>query len=275
MQRQQSESNLTGAAAAPLWISAMALLVFAAVPAQASYPAMNSYAIIDSMIEAHGGMDRWANAPTVSFEDEFKPGSAEQGSPSRVVVEQGPRRAYIDIPGTEMRLSWDGEKAWSENWQGTYPPRFLALLNYHFLNLPWLARDPGVQLGEPGRGRLWDDPTDYITIKITYGAGVGDTPRDYYTLYIHPETHRLAACEYIVTYKALLPEGVEAAPPHILVYDEFTEVHGLSVPTRYTIYDKDHSVYASCDVRDWSFTRPFDASRMIVPAGAVVDDSTP
>ncbi len=50
------------------------------------------------------------------------------------------------------------------------------------MNLPWLAADPGVNLNEPGTGRLWDDPIEYITVKMTYEQGMGDTPDDYYTL---------------------------------------------------------------------------------------------
>lgn len=231
--------------------------------------------IIGAMVEAHGGMERWASAPTVSFEDEFRQGTAESGAPSRVTVEQGRRRAYLDFPGTEMRLAWDGDKAWSENWESPYPPRFLALLNYYFVNLPWLAKDPGVILGEPGKARLRDDPTEYLTVKLTYEAGVGDTPDDYYVLYIDPETHRLRANEYIVTYRSILPEGVEASNPHVLVYDEYDTVDGLVVPTHYTIYETDGTVYASCAIRDWSFDRPFDEGRMVMGEGAVLDGSAP
>ncbi len=252
-------------------LSILVALVFASPSAAA---AMSAQQIVDAMVTAHGGMERWAGAPTVSFEDEFKFGDAEEGGVSRVTVEQGPRRAYLDSPNGETFV-WDGEKAWSQSLQGGYPPRFLVLLNYHFLNLPWLAKDPGVQFGEPGTARLWDDPTDYLTVKITYGEGVGDTPGDYYLLYIHPETHRLAATEYIVTYRAILPEGVTASSPNTLVYDDFATTSGLTVPTAYSIYEPDQTLYATCDIRDWSFEKPFDASRMVMPEGAVVDESTP
>ena len=212
------------------WAATALVATIAVAPASAGE--LSAGEIIAAMIEAHGGMERWAAAPTVSFEDNFKPAGAEQGRAARVTVEQGPRRAYIDFPGTEMWLAWDGEKAWSESWGLPSPPRFLALLNYHFLNLPWLATDPGVHLGEPGTARLWDDPTDYVTVKITYGEGVGDTPDDYFVLYVHPETHRLAACEYIVTYTSILPEGVEASTPHILVYEDFATVEPRTATPR-------------------------------------------
>lgn len=231
--------------------------------------------IIAAMISAHGGMEKWRSAPTVSFEDHFLPAGAQKPTVSEVTVEQGPRRAYLDFPEPNARIAWDGKQVWSENWQAPFPPRFLALLNYYFLNLPWLAMDPGVILGEPGKAKLWDDPTEYITVKMTFDAGVGDTPDDYYVLYIDPKSHRLKACEYIVTYAAILPPGVKATSPHILVYEEFATVDGLMVPTRYSIYEKNHSLYATCEIRNWSFKKPFDATRMTMPPGAVIDASSP
>ncbi len=246
-----------------------------AIPAWAADRSADAEWVINKMIEAHGGMDAWVSAPTVTFVDEFRSGESESGMPSRVTVEQKSRRAYIDFPGTDMRMSWDGERAWSENWALPYPPRFLALLNYYFLNLPWLARDPGINLPKPETDPIFTEPTEYITVRMTFDAGVGDTPDDYYKIYVDPESYLLKATEYIVTYRSLLPEGVDSTPPHLLVFDEHTTVDGLVVPTHYTIYELDGSIYASCAVSDWSFNQPFDESRMKMPAGAVLDESTP
>lgn len=253
----------------------MALLLGAGVSYHASAGAETAAEVVGAMIEAHGGMEAWKSAPTVSFTDTWYPGTSDEGETSRFVVEQGSRRAYMDVVDTDRSMAWDGEKAWSVNWASRMPPRFLALLNYYFLNLPWLTQDPGVILGAPEPANLWDDPTEYVTVRMTFAPGTGDTPDDYYLLYIDPESHRLHACEYIVTYAALLPPGMEHTPPHILVYDTFETVNGLLVPTAFTIYEEDHSVYARCDVKEWSFDTPFDASRMTMPPGAKVDESQP
>ncbi len=149
----------------------------------------------------------------------------------------------------------------------------MALLNYYFVNLPWLTMDPGVVLGDPGTGRLWDDPTEYVTIKMTFEPGIGDAPDDYYMLYINPTTRLLKACRYIVTYAGVLPEGAESTPEHIFVFDEFETVDGLTVPTRCSIYELDRTLFASSEILDWSFSKTLDASRMIMPEGAVVDTS--
>jgi hypothetical protein len=174
-----------------------------------------------------------------------------------------------------MRLGWDGKETWGENWSVPYPPRFLALLNYYFLNLPWLTMDDGVVLGAPGSEKLWDDPVEYITVKMEFEPGVGDTPDDYYVLYIHPENYLLKGCRYVVTYQSLLPEGVESTPEHVLVFDRFQTVDGLVVPIHYSIYELDRTAYATCAIENWSFNKPFDESKVKPPVGAVVDRSTP
>ncbi len=223
--------------------------------------------VIDRMIIAHGGMEKWRSAPTVSFSVTVQP----PGSVARVTVEQGARRAYHDFPETGARMSWDGTQAWSENWQYSVPPRFYALVNFYFLNLPWVAADPGVILSEPGTGRLWDDPTEYITVKMAFEPGVGDTPDDDYVLYIDPASFRLKAAEYTVTFGR-----TEPSEPRIFVYDEFTTVDGLIVPTKCTTYLKaDYSLHRLREISGWSFREPFDESRMVMPSHAVVDTTIP
>lgn len=227
--------------------------------------------IIHDMIAAHGGMEAWRNAPAVSFSDRW---GDETSRSTAFVVEQSNRRAYFNLAGTESSGAWDGTKAWGVNWTEGTPVRFLALLNYYFINLPWLTQDPGVILGEPGTGRLPGDSTEYVTVMMTFAPGTGDTPEDYYRLYIHPETKMLRACDYIVTYQSLLEAGQTSTPEHCLVYDEMTTADGLRVPAHFTIYEGDQ-VYAACTVSDYSLTRPFDETRMVLPDRAVIDTSAP
>lgn len=234
--------------------------------------ALDAGEVVGRMVDAHGGMAPFDAAPSVTFSDEWNRPGSDEGRRSVVQVEQGTRRAILEFPAMNATIAWNGKEAWSVNWSGA-PPRFLALLDYYFVCLPWMAQDPGVVLHEPGGAKLWDDPVEYVTVRMTFGQGVGDTPDDYYVLYIDPQSHRLHACEYVVTYPGLVPEGMEHTPAHILVYDTYETVDHLVVPTHFTIYGKDHSVYAACTVSDWSFKKPFDASRLEMPVGAVVDHS--
>ncbi len=226
--------------------------------------------VIQDMIAAHGGMAAWKNAPTVSFTDQW----GESSPRMDFVVEQSRRRAYFDMPGTTTSGAWDGEKAWSVNWPMPTPVRFLALLNYYFVNLPWLTQDPGVILSEPGTGRLRDDPVEYVTIMMTFEPGTGDTPDDYYRLYIHPETKLLRACDYVVTYQALLDAGQASTPEHCLVYDQLTPAEGVTVPSHFTVYEGDQ-VYAECSISGYSLAKGFDEARLTMPEGAIADTSIP
>jgi hypothetical protein len=226
--------------------------------------------LADAMIAAHGGYERWSAAPSCTFVDSW-----ENGRGFRTTVEQGTRRAYLETDGGSTRVAWDGATCTSVGWpEEGAPPRFIALLNWYFVNLPWVVKDPGVHL-EEGTGTLLDDPKQYRTLKLTYADGVGDTPDDWYDLYVDPDTHRLVACKYIVTYRALLPEGVESTSPHVLFYDEWTTVDGLLVPTHFTIREENGDPYSSCTISDWSFREPFDAARLDLGPNAVVDESTP
>ncbi len=235
--------------------------------------ALSGPKIVQEMVAAHGRLEKWRAAPTVSFEDEF----AAPGAPpavSHVTVEQGRRRSYMDVPGTTSTLAWDGERVWTTSWASPAPPRFVAQLNYYFLNLPWLTQDPGVKLVEEGTGTVLGDSVPSAIVMMTFEPGTGDTPDDYYRLYIDPATKRLRACDYVVTYGSLMPPGAESSPEHHLVFESYETVNGLLVPTSYTIYE-DGKVYATCKVRDWSFDQPFDESRMSMPSAASIDTTTP
>ncbi|HMB69629.1 MAG TPA: hypothetical protein VKU85_09955 [bacterium] len=223
------------------------------------------------MTEAHGGLEAWRALGSMTFVDSWSTGLA-----GRVTMETGSRRAVLELTGSDAVAAWDGAKVWSVHWPAEMPPpRFLVGLNWYFLNLPWLVHDPGVRLAEEGTVTVGDDPTQYVAVRMTFGEGVGDTPDDYYLLYIHPETWRLHGCEYVVTYDAILPDGVEHTPPHDLIFEEFTETGGLVLPTAFTVYNKDGTVYASCRVEEWNLDEPFDEARLEMPDGAVLDESQP
>jgi hypothetical protein len=247
--------------------------IFVALVTAAPAVAEDAAAIVERMVAAHGGMEAWKNAPSVSFTDGWQTPGSPMVMESNIIVEQGARRSLMEYPAFGATIGWDGEHAWSHNWAMPMPPRFLVGLTYYFTNLAWLVKDPGVVLGEPGTVKLRDDPTGYISIRVTYEAGVGDTPDDYYVLFIHPETYELHGCEYVVTYPGLVPEGMAHTPPHILVYGPLVTVDGLKVPARFDVYEEDYREYATCTLTNWSFVKPFDPALVAMPEGAVVDES--
>ena len=73
---------------------------------------------------------------------------------------------------------------------------------------------------------------------------------------------------------AFLPPDVDALT-EVIVYDEFATVDGLTVLIKASVYGKDHSPLASLEWRDWSFSKRFDESRMLMPSNAELDTSRP
>jgi len=240
--------------------------------------------IIAKMIEAHGGMKEWKNCPTVSFDTHLRVdfgGGNWVDYWEEVTVEQGSRRVYATLPnpdGTSGSIAFDGQNAWSAgDLRGIAkaPARFTAWRNYYLFNVPWLTQDASVILGKPGTGTVPNDTREYITVPMTFKADAGDTPRDTYTLYIDPDTYRLKATEYGMTFKSMLPEGMTSAPPSVFVWEETKDVHGLIVLTRYNVYWKDGAIVTTGEVSNWAFDKPFDETRMEMPDDGTPDESVP
>ena len=273
-----------------LLLAALAMALFAAsLPADAATPRNGraisedeqAVQIVQRMMAAHGGFHRWSSRETCSFVHSMTaPGYEDDPWVSREVIEQSTRRTYQDWPRDDARVAFDGKRVWSLNWQRGNPPKFMVNMAYYFLNLPWITQDAGVYLEASGTGRFPNAEKDYLTVRMTFGEEIGDTPDDYYVLFVDPDTFTLKAAEYVVTFAPMLdlfgaPADTKFLGPFWKVYTEWTEVDGLTVPTRYDTYMADGNVMGIHEVEEWSFRAKFDESRMRMPADAVVDDSDP
>ncbi|MEO1052693.1 MAG: hypothetical protein AAFX87_18815 [Bacteroidota bacterium] len=249
------------------------------------YASKETKEIIEKMIVAHGGYEKWAKAPSVRYEHEFENTFAPQQPHwiSYETIEPRSRYVYSEWPWPEKptaSMAFDGEKTWTKDWSLPNGAKFMQHISFYFLFLPWLTQDDGVVLGEPGKGKLPHDDKEYITVRMSFKPGTGDTPDDYYILYIDPETYVLKGNQYIVTWGPLMdafkmPADVKFIGPFYKVYDEYTKVEGLTVPTRYGTYlANDGRKYGDHWARDFSFSEPFDMDKLKMPENAVIDNST-
>ncbi len=179
------------------------------------------------------------------------------------------------------QLVYDGTDVWSVDWKKGNPPKFQATMFLYFINLPWLTQDANVHLAEPGTGTLPGHDKTFTTILMTFTEKptVGKTTDDSFKLYIDPDTHLLMGYEYVIGYGAMLdlfdlPPG-QLFGPVLRIHDDFTTVDGLTVPIRFHTMDTEgKTTYGHHVVLNYSFTQPFDESRMNRPAQAVVDTSS-
>jgi len=248
--------------------------------AQAGLHSAAAEDVASQMIEAHGGLDAWRMKPTVSYKHTLvAPYEPDDPWVSVEVVDQRTRREYQDWPLDGSRIVSDGHEVWSVNWKRANPPKFMVNMAYYFINLPWLTQDDGVILEGPGEGTLPNDDKTYITLMMTFAAGTGDAPDDYYKIFIDPDTGLMKAAEYIVTYGAMLdlmqmPPEQTFMGPLTKVYDDYQTIDGLTVPSSYRTYGPDGNVYGEHKVENVSFSKKFDVSQLKKPAGAVVDKSS-
>jgi hypothetical protein len=128
---------------------------------------------------------------------------------------------------------FDGKQAWVAPTSKAFPGARFHLLTWpYFAVVPFKLRDPGTKLA-PG------EPMDlsskaHPTARLTFSPGTGDAPDDWYILYQHPGTGRLAAMAYIVTYGK---KGSDAEEPHAIVYEDFDTFDGVTLSTTWDFFN--------------------------------------
>lgn len=163
-------------------------------------------------LEAHGGLERWLAFGTVEFEFDYRP----VGSPERRMhtfqeldlwSARGVHQELEGGAGADARFGWNGEQAWIVPAADAFPSsaRFWTLTPYYFVGMPFVVADPGTRYESLGTSAL--DGRTQDVVKVTYEAGTGDSPGDYYILHLDSETHRMHALRYVVAYPGFFPEG--------------------------------------------------------------------
>lgn len=112
--------------------------------------------------------------------------------------------------------------------------RFHALTWSYFLAAPFKLEDPGSNLEELGQAQL--DGRTHDLARLTFDAGIGDAPDDWYVLYRDAESGTLSAMAYIVTF-GNNPDEVTENDPHAIVYREFQTVDGVAIPMHWDFYN--------------------------------------
>jgi hypothetical protein len=134
--------------------------------------------------------------------------------------------------GTTM--VFDGRRAWVSPTSADAPGARFHLLTWpYFLAMPFKLDDPGATLTDMGMGTL--DSQSRRMGRLTFGAGVGDAPDDWYIIYTDPMTMQLREAAYIVTYGKDAAEAAEE--PHAIRYERYRMVGGVPIPMRWTFWN--------------------------------------
>ncbi|MEN8375076.1 MAG: hypothetical protein ABFS34_06450 [Gemmatimonadota bacterium] len=243
-----------------------------------TYQSDEARAVVERMVEAHGGMAAWDRVETVDFMFFTKlVGNANSAFLSRETTDVRTGRAYLDWPVLGSRVGWDGQEVWSVGWPLPLPPGFFTRLTYSFITMPFQTQVEPFVIEAPESHRLPNDDTDYVTVRMTKGARSAVMPGDFYRLYIDPESHLLRAIEFNITHPAMMQVPGQPLGPNAHVFTEYARVDDLVIPTYYETYRlfaNETRATAIHAVFDLDTNRGFDAERARRPAEGNTDTAT-
>ncbi|MDY8137880.1 DUF6503 family protein [Aquimarina sp. 2201CG5-10] len=104
----------------------------------------------------------------------------------------------------------------------------------YFFGFPYKLSDPGTKW-EMQEDRSLDNKT-HSTAKLSFDAGIGDAPDDWYVIYTDPKENSLQAAAYIVTYGSEGDTSKAEADPHAIRYRDFVVVDGIPFATKWDFY---------------------------------------
>ncbi|MEO1335653.1 MAG: hypothetical protein AAFV29_08410 [Myxococcota bacterium] len=185
--------------------------------------------IIAQSIQAHGGLSAWLSSGTIGFNFDYAP----LAKPGRRMF----TRSQVDLwrsraiqkelgNGADAHLGWDGQKAWIVPNAEAFPvrARFWATTPYYFVGMPFVLADPGVHFEQLPDETLKGQT--YRVVKASFAPGTGDSPDDYYVVYVPPTTHRVEALRYIVAYPGFFKKG-KHSKEKLMRYTDYRQVQGL------------------------------------------------
>lgn len=185
---------------------------------------------IGQSVEAHGGIAVWKSYKTLAFDLNYE----RNGETTVENYLLNLQTRHEHITGNNYEMGYDGTDYWQllkEEGMKEKNPTFMINLQFYFFAMPFVLADPGV-IEEKMPAREIDGKA-YDVVKITFESGTGVASDDQYIVYLDPETKRMEAMLYSVTY--FNKENAEKY--NALRYTEWQEVGELVVPkslTRYT-----------------------------------------
>lgn len=232
--------------------------------------------IVWQAMEAHGGLQRHFENGPLSFKFDYVPldGSTRRNTYQTIDTWSNKAR-HQNVDDRSQEFGWTGEKAWKKVKDSTAFPfdmRFWALTPYYFLGQPFILDGEGVQL-EKLEDKTHKD-ISYHAVKVTFAAGTGDAPDDYYVLYFGKDNHKLAVIRYIVSYPKYFPKG-KHLPEKLMELQGTTVVDGIEFATGYHTHwltedEKAGEHITTIKVSNIKYAGETEKNYFEMPAGATV-----
>jgi hypothetical protein len=213
-----------------LRLMGVVVLVLAGALPLAAQQRDSSLALVEKIERAHGA-EAYRSKEAVQAELTVNFGG-QRMIDGEVLFDMPVGRSRIEMKDGPT-LVFDGKSAWISPAGADFPMARFHLLTWpYFLAAPFKFADAGAHVEPTGQKQLLGKT--YDTARLTFSAGTGDAPDDWYILYVEPDTGRLKAMAYIVTYGKSKSDTPE---PHAILYDDFQTIEGVTVPLRWMFHN--------------------------------------
>ena len=173
------------------------------------------------IFETHGGLNNWKAKRTLAYTM-----GGERAETH--TIDLWDRRDKVE--GKAFTMGFDGEQVWLQDPDKAYKgdPIFYHNLIFYFYAMPFVLADDGIHYGDTED--LVVDGVSYPGISISYGEGVGTSPKDEYFIHYDPETHQMAWLGYTVTYRT----GEKSERVSWINYNDWTTLDDVVLPQSIT-----------------------------------------
>jgi len=111
--------------------------------------------------------------------------------------------------------------------------RFDAYTWSYFFLFPYKLSDDGVQWQD--LGQMQYPKKTYNPYKLTFAAGTGDDPQDWYIVFADPKSKLIDHAAYIVTANKSQAEAEK--DPHAISYSEYKNIDGIPIAHQWTFWE--------------------------------------
>ncbi len=186
---------------------------------------------ITKIFDAHGSLDKWNAMKSLEFTMK-KPNGDEV-----TTTNLQSRKSLIEMPN--HTIGFNGENVWLKNKDtATYKgnPKFYYNLMFYFYAMPFILADDGIIYEDVAP--LVFEGASYPGIKISYEAGVGESPEDEYILYYDSKTNKMEWLGYTVTYFS----KEKSKEFHFIRYSNWQTLEDLVLPETLTWYKSENNL---------------------------------
>lgn len=186
-------------------------------------------ASVKKVFEAHGGFENWNAKRQLSFER----------NDEKHLIEL--RNRKVLVKGADWTIGSDGENVWISPAENSYrgDARFFHNLYFYFFSMPFVLGDPGISYEDLADTEILG--VTYGVVKISFGDGVGDSPKDNYMVYFDKETHEMVWLMYTATFRTQ-----EASENFSLIkYEGWKAIDGVKLPSQLIWYEYKDGIVGS------------------------------